>query len=56
MIIEELAGGKNNRLLQSFCWLFAGVYTCIYCLGQNGRLFSELFGLLQMLKRQGSLP
>ena len=29
MIIEELAGGKNNRLLQSFCWLFEGVYTCI---------------------------
>ena len=26
MIIEELAGGKNNRLLQSFYWLFTGVY------------------------------
>ena len=44
MIIEELAGGKNNRLLQSFCWLFAGVYTCIYCLGSK---WKTIFRIIQ---------
>ena len=44
MIIEELAGGKYNRLLQSFCWLFAGVYTGIYCLGSK---WKTIFRIIQ---------